>query len=114
MINNTLSNIANSNASNSILTRSTAIVIEISMINATIRSIIINTGINRCRTAATTVTITVVVTITAITLIAINTVMIISTCSRPSLLLLLTFFINLNMSTNQIMTAITISILANV
>ena len=66
MITNTLSNIANSNASNSILTPSTTIIIEISMINATIPSIIINTGINRCRPAVTTITITVVVTITTI------------------------------------------------
>ena len=51
MIHNTLSNIANSNASNSIITPSTTIIIEISMINATIPSIIINTAINRCRTA---------------------------------------------------------------
>ena len=69
MMNNTLSNIANSNASNSI---STTIVIEISMINATIPSIIINTGIHRCRTAVTTITITVVVTVTTITMIAID------------------------------------------
>ena len=59
MINNTLSNIASSNASNRIITPSTTIMIEISMINATIPSIIINTGINRGRTAAT-ITITVV------------------------------------------------------
>ena len=39
MIKNTLSNIANSNASNSIITPSTTKIIEISMINATIPSI---------------------------------------------------------------------------
>ena len=71
--NNTLSNIASSNASNSIITPSTTIVIEIGMINATMPSSIINTGINRCGTAVTT--ITVVVTVTAITMIAINTFM---------------------------------------
>ena len=71
MINNTLSNIANSNASNSINTPSSTIIVEISMINATIPSIIINTGINRCGTAVPTITITVVVTITIITMIRI-------------------------------------------
>ena len=60
MINNTLSNIANSNSSNSIHTPSTTTTIEISMITATIPSIKLNTGINRCRTAVTTMTITVV------------------------------------------------------
>ena len=91
MIKNTLSNIASSNASNSIITLSTTIIIEISMIIATIPSIINNTGINRCRTAVTTSTITVVVSITTVTMIAINTLMIIITCTRRSLLLLLTF-----------------------
>ena len=86
MINNTLSNIASSNASNRIITPSTAIVIEISMINATTPSIIIHTGINRCRTAVTTITIAVVVTITTITMIAMNTFMIIITGTRLSLL----------------------------
>ena len=41
MINNTLSNIANSNASNCIITPSTTIIIEISTINANILSIIL-------------------------------------------------------------------------
>ena len=115
MINNTLSTIANSNVSNSIITPSTTIIFEISMINATIPSIIINTGVNRCRTAVTTITITVVVTITTITMIDINTIMIIITSTRPLLLLLLTFcYINLSMSTNPIMSTIPISIIANV
>ena len=87
MITNTLSNIANSNASNSTVTPSTTIIIDISMINATIPSIIINTGINRCRAAVTTITITHVVTITTITMIAINTIMIIITSTRLLLLL---------------------------
>ena len=91
MINNTLSNIANGNATNSIITPSTTIIIEINMINATIPFIIMNTGINRCRSAVTTVTITVVVTITTITMIAMNTIMIIITRTRLLLLLLLTF-----------------------
>ena len=82
MINNTLSNIANSNASNGIITPSTTIIIDISMMNATLPSIIINTGINRCRIAVTTTTITVVVTITTITMIAINTIVIIITSTR--------------------------------
>ena len=43
MINNTLSNIANSNASNSIITPGTTMNTEISMINATIPSMIICT-----------------------------------------------------------------------
>ena len=71
MISNTLSNIASSNASNSILTPSTTIISEFSVINA------INTGINRCRTAVTTITSTVVVPSTTIAMIAINTTMII-------------------------------------
>ena len=89
MINNTLSNIANSNASNSIITLSTAIILEISMINATIHSIIINAGSHRCRTAVTTITITVVVTSSTITMIAITTIMTIITSTRLLLLLLL-------------------------
>ena len=97
MIDNTLSNIANS-----------------SMIKATIPSIIINTGTNRCRTAATTVTITVVVTITTITMIAINTIMIIITSTRLLLLLVPTFFIHLIMSANPGITTIIVSIVANV
>ena len=62
MIKNTLRNIANSSATNSIITLSTTItiIIEISMIAAAIPSIIVDTGINRCRTAVTTITITVV------------------------------------------------------
>ena len=98
MINNTLSNIANRNASNSISTPSTSILIETSMINATIPSIIINTGINRCRTAVTTITITVVVTITTITKIAINTIMIIISTTKLLFLLVVSFFTNLSMS----------------
>ena len=57
-----------------VFTPSTTIVIEKSLINATIPSININTGIYRCRTAVTTSTITVVVTIATITMIAINTI----------------------------------------
>ena len=85
MIKNTLSNIASSNASNRIMTPSTAI-------NATIPSITITTGINRCRAAVTTITITIVVTITTITMIAIKTIMIIITSTRLLLLLVLTLF----------------------
>ena len=89
MINNTLSNIATSNAGNRIITPSTTMIIEISMINATIPSIIINTGLNRCRT----ITIVVfVVTITTITMIAINTIMIIITSTRLLLPLDTNFF----------------------
>ena len=92
MIYNTLRNIASSNASNSIITISTTIILEIKMINATIPSIIIiNTGINRCRTAVTTIAITVVVTIATITMIAINTIMMIITSTRLLLLLILFF-----------------------
>ena len=91
MINNTGSNIASSNASNRTITPSTTILIEISMINATIPSIRINTGINRCRTAVATITIIVVVTIATITMIAINTIMIIIPSTRLLLLLVLTF-----------------------
>ena len=78
------------------------------MIKAAIPSIIINTGIKRCRTAVTTITVTVVVTITTITMIAINTILIIITSTRRIICL------NLRMSTNPILTAIVISIVANV
>ena len=114
MINNTLSNIPSRNASNSIISPSTTIIIEISRIDATIQSIIINTCINCCRTAVTTITITVVVTISTITMIAIHTIMIIITSTRLLLLLVRTFLINLSMSTNPIMTTIRIPIIANV
>ena len=113
MIKNTLSNIASSHASNKAITPSTSIIIETSMINATIPSIIINTGINRCRTAVTTITITVVVTITTITMMAINTTMIIITNTRLLLLLVLPFFIYLSMSTNPIITTITTCIISH-
>ena len=93
MINHTLGNIANSNASRSILTPSTTIIVKISMIKATIPSIIIHTGINRCRTAFTTITFTVVVTIATITMIAFNTILIIITSTRLLFLLLLTFIL---------------------
>ena len=114
MINNTLSNIANSNARNSIITPSTTITIEINMTHATIPSIIINTGIKRCRTAVTTITSTVVVTIATITMIAINTILTIITSTRLLLLLVRFFFKNLSMSANPIETTIIISIIANV
>ena len=42
------------------------------MMNETIPSIIINTGINRCRTAVSNITIPAVVTITTITMIAVS------------------------------------------
>ena len=86
MINNALSNIASSDASNRIITPSTTIIIEISMITATILSIIMNTGIH-----ATTITVTAVVTITTITMIAINTIIIIIASTWLLLLLVLTF-----------------------
>ena len=92
-INSTLSIIANINAHNSIITPSTTIVIEISMLNAIIPSIIviiINTGIYRCRTVVTMITMTVVVSITTNTMVASNTLTIIITSTRPLLLLLLT------------------------
>ena len=91
MSNNTLSKIASSNARNRIIAPSTTTIIEISMTNATNPSIISNTGINRCRTAVTTITITVVVTITTITRIAINTIMIVITSTRLLFLRVLTF-----------------------
>ena len=75
MINSTLSIIANINAHSSIMTPSTTRIIEISMVNAILPSFIINTGIHRCRTVVTTITITVVVITTTITMIAINTVL---------------------------------------
>ena len=111
MINNTLSNIAKNHASYSIITPSTTKIIEISMVNANIPAIIINTGINHCRTAVTTITTTVVVTISTINMIAIYTIMIIIT-STGLLLLLFLLFINLSMSTNPIVTTIIVSMIA--
>ena len=95
MITNTLNNIANSNASNSIITPSTSIVIEINMINSTTPSMIINTNINRCRTGITTITTTVVVTITTITMIATNTIVMIITSTKLLLRLVLALFLRI-------------------
>ena len=90
IINSTLSISANTNAHHSVITPSTAITIEISMVDAIISSIIISTGINRCRTVVSTITITVVVIVTTITMIAIDTIIIIVTSTRLLSLLLLT------------------------
>ena len=87
IINNTRSNIANIHAHNKIITPSTTRTVETSLGSATIPSIILNTGINRCRTAVTTIIITVVVAITTITMIASNTIIIIMTSTRLLLLL---------------------------
>ena len=46
-MNSTLSIIANTNAQNSIITPSTTIIIEISMVNVIIPSTVVNTGIHR-------------------------------------------------------------------
>ena len=62
------------------------------MINATIPSIIINPGINCCRIAVATITITAVVTTATITMIASSAIMIIITSTR--LLVLLVRFLN--------------------
>ena len=65
------------------------------MINATIPSIKINTGINRCRTAATTITIaititiTVVVTSTTITMIMVVVITVAVTITLPSFIVLI-------------------------
>ena len=59
MMNNTLSNIANINAHNSTITPSTSFFNEISMVNAVIPAIIINTYSNPCRTCVTTLTTTI-------------------------------------------------------
>ena len=85
MISSTFSIIANINA-HSFITPSTTIIIEISMVNAIIPSVVMNTGIRRCRTVVTTITITVVVIITTITMIAIDTLIIIITSTRLLLL----------------------------
>ena len=114
MINNTLRNIATDSVHNSITTPSTTIIIGISMVNAIFHYIIVNTGISRCRTVVTTITITFVVIITSTTLIAINTIVIIITSTRLSLLLLLTFLINTSMSSDPSMTTITISIITHI
>ena len=58
-MNNILSIIANMNADDSIITPSTTIILEISMVNATTPSIIVNTGINHCRTVVSTITVSV-------------------------------------------------------
>ena len=114
MNNNTLSNIANISAQNTSITPSTIITIETSMVNAIVSPIIVDTVINRCRTVAATIRTTVVVAITTITMIAINTINIILTSTRLLLLLLLSFFINISMSTNPIMTTVAISIITNI
>ena len=76
---NTLSIIANINVHNRIITPSTTRIIEISMLNAIIPSIIINTRINRCRTVVTT-------TICHYyRMIAINTTIIIITSTRAAI-----------------------------
>ena len=62
MISNILSIVANISAHKGIIAPSTTTVIEISMVNATIPSIIFHTGIYRRRTAVTTITITAAVT----------------------------------------------------
>ena len=105
IVSSTLNTTANINAHNSILTASTKIIIEISMINATIPSIIINTGVNHCRTVLTTIAITVVV-ITITTIITI-------TNTRLLFLLLLTVFV-FGVSTNPIVTTSTTSIISNI
>ena len=74
--------IANINAHNGIITPSTTMIIEISMVIASIPSIIVNAGINDCRTVVTTITITVVVIITTSTMIAMNTIVIMITSAR--------------------------------
>ena len=88
----TLGIIVNVNAHNSINTPSATIIIEISMVNGIIPTIIINTGINRCRTVVTTIGITVVVIFTTATMLAINTIVIITGARLLILLLLMTDF----------------------
>ena len=114
MISNTLSNIVNGNASNGTITLSTTITIEISMINASIPSMIINTGIHHCKSAVTTIAVTVVVTITTITMLAMNSIMVIVTSTRLLLRLFLICFINLSISITPTLTTIIISIIADV
>ena len=66
MVNSTLSIIANINAHhNSMITPSTGIIIQMSMVNAIIPSIIITTCINHCRAVVTTITSTVVIITTS-------------------------------------------------
>ena len=86
MNNSTLRNIANIGAHSSIIALSTTRIFEITMVNAIVASIMINT-----RTVVTTITITAVVTIATIAMIAINTVIIIITSTRLLLQLLLPF-----------------------
>ena len=114
IIDNTLSIIANNNAQNSIVTPSTTIIVETSMVNAIIPSITLHAGINRCRTVVSTITVTVVVTITTITMIAINTIIIIITSTRAVMLAITNNFLgNTSMSTNPIATTISTSITTN-
>ena len=91
MFHNTLSHIANSNDRNSMIPLSNSTIIEFSMINVILPSIVFNTGIYRCRTVVATITMTVVVAITTITMIVINIIMIIITSTRLLLLLLRAF-----------------------
>ena len=62
MINNILNISANINAHTCIITPSTTIINEISMVNAILPSMITNIGTNRCKTVVTTIAIPVVVT----------------------------------------------------
>ena len=91
MVNNTLNNIANINAHSGTITPGITRIIEISMVNAIIPSIILFTGINHCRTVVTTITTTVVGIIATTTMIASNTIIIIIASTSLLLLLLRTF-----------------------
>ena len=89
LISSTLGIIVNINAHSSSISPSNTILIETSIVSAIIPSMIITTGINRCRTVVTTLAIPVVVIIITITMIANNTTLIIITSTGLLLLLLL-------------------------
>ena len=80
--------------------------------NATIPSLFIHTGNNRCRTVVTTITITVVVTITTTTMFAIKTIIIIIASTRAVTSAITNHFLrSVSMSTYPIATTISTSML---
>ena len=114
MINNTLNIVANINARNSIITPSTTITIEISIVNASIPSILIHSGINGCRTVVTAIAIIVVVTLATITMIAKSPLLSSFPVLVLLLLLVLRIFLSSSVSTNPITTTISTAITNNI
>ena len=110
MINSTLSMIANINLQNSIITPSTTMIIEISIVNAIIPFIIMNTGINRCRTVVATITITVVAFLPLLRLIRLLSSLPILGCCYYCY----EQFFNISVTTSPIITTLTTSMFSNI